>query len=367
MRATSVAMVLCFAFLLFSTIGLLATSLSTHHIPTLLFWAIVLNYGFFAVAYAYVSIRIHWLLVFAIMPVEFAANWWLQQQLLMQPVLPMVAHSELIRRVSGSVGLACLMIVVGYTLVILVISREGKRFFQVHAEIELAAEIHRALVPLISRRIGEFDIYGLSLASGEVGGDLVDAFVRPADGSWFAYVADVSGHGVSSGVLMAMLKSATRTSLRQNLGAGKMLDEVNSVFYSLKAPNSFATLAAINSSEPSGLEIIVAGHLPILHSDGHEVHELDTPGLPVGILPDSDFRAITLELKTGEMLAIVTDGLTEIFNKKGDEAGDGYIRTILLKEYGRSLEQIANRVLAEAKAWGVRSDDQSLLLVRRLG
>ncbi|MES2220089.1 MAG: PP2C family protein-serine/threonine phosphatase [Acidobacteriota bacterium] len=155
-------------------------------------------------------------------------------------------------------------------------------------------------------------------------------------------------------------------SLRQNHDAGKMLDEVNSVFYSLKAPNSFATLAAINFDEPSGLEIVVAGHLPILHCDGREVREIDTPGLPVGILANSEFRAITLDLEAGEMLAIVTDGLTEIFNKKGEESGDGYIRHILLKEYDRPLDRIANRVLAEAKGWGIRSDDQSLLLVRRI-
>lgn len=366
-RASSLVMMLCFAFLLFTTIGLLMTSLSQHHIPPLLFWSMVINYGLFAMAYAYVSIRIHWILIFAIIPFETLLNWWLQRQVEMQPLLPMVAHSELIARLNTALGLACLMIVIGYTLVFVVMAREGKRFFQVHAEIELASEIHRALVPTIDLRVGAFEIYGRSLPSGEVGGDLVDAFVRPENGSWFAYVADVSGHGVSSGVLMAMLKSAARMSLRQNQEAGKMLDEVNSVFYSLKAPSSFATLAAISYVEDRGLEIVVAGHLPVLHSDGREVRELDTPGLPVGILPESNFRAITLDLKTGEMLTIVTDGLTEIFDKEGDEAGDGYIRTILLKEYGRPLDQIANRVLAEANAWGARSDDQSLLLVRRVG
>lgn len=366
-RTGSLVMMLCFAFLLFSTIGLLMSSVSIHHIPPLLFWSMAINYGLFAVAYAYVSIRIHWILIFAIMPFETLLNWWLQKQVEMQPLLPMVAHSELISRLDKALGLACVMIVIGYTLVFVVMAREGKRFFHMHAEVELASEIHRALVPAIDLRVGGFEIYGRSLPSGEVGGDLVDAFVRPEDGSWFAYVADVSGHGVSSGVLMAMLKSAMRMSLRQNHETGKMLDEVNNVFYSLKAPNSFATLAAINFEEQSGLGVVVAGHLPILHSDGHEVRELDTPGLPVGILPDSEFRAIALDLRAGEMLAIVTDGLTEIFNKRSEEFGDGYIRTILLKEYGRSLEQIANRMLAEANAWGARSDDQSLLLVRRVG
>ena len=366
-RTSSLAMMLCFAFLVFSALGLLGTSLSTRHIPPLLFWSMVLNYGLFAMIYAYVAIRLHWLLIFAIIPIESVVNWWLEKQALMQPALPMVAHSELISRLDQAVGLACVMIIISYTLVFIVMSREAKRFFKMHAEVELASEIHRALVPLIDMRVGEFEIYGQSLPSGEVGGDLVDAFVRPEDGSWCAYVADVSGHGVSSGVLMAMLKSATRLSLRQNHDAGKMLDEVNSVFYSLKAPNTFATLAAISFQESSGLEIVVAGHSPILLSDGGEVRELDTPGLPVGILPDSDFRAIPLELKMGAVLAIVTDGLTEVFNKKGEEVGDAYIREALLTAYTRPLNEIANRLLAEANTWGARSDDQSLLLVRRLG
>jgi hypothetical protein len=257
-RTSSLVMMLCFAFLLFSTFGLLTISLSPRHIPPVLYWSMVINYGLFAVAYAYVSIRVHWVLIFAIMPVEFVLNWWLERQILMQPLLPMVAHSELIARLDKALGLACVMIVIGYTLVFVVLAREGKRYFQVHAEVELASEIHRALVPLINLRIGEFEIYGRSLASGEVGGDLVDAFIRPEGGGWIAYVADVSGHGVSSGVLMAMLKSAVRISLRQNPEAGKMLDEVNSVFYSLKAPNSFATAAAISFTEQTGMEVVMA-------------------------------------------------------------------------------------------------------------
>jgi sigma-B regulation protein RsbU (phosphoserine phosphatase) len=176
----------------------------------------------------------------------------------------------------------------------------------------------------------------------------------------------VSGHGVSSGVLMAMLKSATRMSLRQNSIATKMLSEVNQVFYSLKAPNAFATFAAISCTEQSGLEVLVAGHLPVLHCDGRELTELDTPGLPVGILPDADFRAVTVELSGGDVLAIVTDGLTEVFNSADTELGVAYIKATLLRECDRPLEQIANSLLAQAEQWGPRSDDQSLLLVRRL-
>ena len=367
MQGTSLALLLLFVFLVFFVIGLLTTSGNPRHIPLLLFWAMVTTYGAFAVIYAGVSLRFNWLLIFAIMPIEWLVFWWFNKRLELQPVLPSIAHSELANRLGWSIGLACLLIVVSYTLVWMVLQREAKRFFRVNAEVELASEIHRALVPRIDMRIGAFEIYGLSVPSGEVGGDLVDALVRPQRGSWIAYLADVSGHGVSSGVLMAMLKSATRMSLRQNVDAPRMLDEVNEVFYALKAPSSFATFAAISCTEQEGLEVIVAGHLPVLCCNGREVRELDTPGLPLGILPESQFCALSLDVGVGDILAIFTDGLTEVFNKKEVELEDGYIRRTLVEEYHRPLEQLASRLIAQANAWGPATDDQSLLLVRRTG
>lgn len=363
-QPSSLAMLLGFAFLLFSTIGLLITAISPYRIPLLLFLALAVSYGLFAAAYAYVSIRIHWLIIFAILPFESLVIWWLQKQVLLQPQWPSVAHSEMLIRLNWSVGLACILIVASYVLVFMVTGREGKRFFRVHAEVELAAEIHRALVPMIDLCVDGFQIYGVSVPSGEVGGDLVDAFNRPEAGGWIAYLADVSGHGVSSGVLMAMLKSAIRMSLRRNNNAPKMLEEVNEVFYSLKAPNSFATFAGIACTRDSGLEVVVAGHLPILYSTEKEVQELDTPGLPIGILPQSDFHSLSLNIRPGEILAIVTDGLTEVFNTRGEELGDSYIKRTLERERNRPLDQIAATLLAQATEWGPRSDDQSLLLVR---
>jgi serine phosphatase RsbU (regulator of sigma subunit) len=211
-------------------------------------------------------------------------------------------------------------------------------------------------------RLGDYDIYGLSLPSGEVGGDLVDC-VGDAQ-QWIAYVADVSGHGVSSGVLMAMLKSATRTSLRRNDSAVMMLQDVNEVFYSLKAPNAFATFAGVRKTPNDELEILVAGHLPVLHCDGEKVNELSTPGLPVGILPDGGFQSITAPLKAGELLLVVSDGLTEVFNKEQEEIGAEYMKDILLRDCGAPLEQIASHVLRDANAHGPRSDDQTILLIR---
>jgi serine phosphatase RsbU (regulator of sigma subunit) len=63
-------------------------------------------------------------------------------------------------------------------------------------------------VPELSFRTSEFEFFGASFPSGTVGGDLVG--VIAPNGGWFAYVADVSGHGVPAGVLMSMTKGAVR-------------------------------------------------------------------------------------------------------------------------------------------------------------
>ena len=80
--------------------------------------------------------------------------------------------------------------------------REGSRYYKLHTELALARAIHRELVPPISRQIGEYEFRGVSIPSGEVGGDLVDLVDHDEGSAWTAYVTDVSGHGVPSGVLM---------------------------------------------------------------------------------------------------------------------------------------------------------------------
>jgi serine phosphatase RsbU (regulator of sigma subunit) len=83
---------------------------------------------------------------------------------------------------------------------------------------ELATEIHRVLVPAINTRIVDFEFYGGSLPGSEIGGYLLD--VVQGHGSWTAYIADVSGHGVAPGVVMGMVKSAARRRLSSGDSVG---------------------------------------------------------------------------------------------------------------------------------------------------
>jgi sigma-B regulation protein RsbU (phosphoserine phosphatase) len=230
---------------------------------------------------------------------------------------------------------------------------------------KLAAEVHQALVPVVSRRIGGFEIYGASVPSGQVGGDLVDVIDR--DHEWLAYVGDVSGHGVPAGMIMAMVKSAARMGNVQGEGISAFLADLNRVLLSVSAPNVFVTFACLTSSDHGCVRFALAGHLPVLHyrKQLQTVEERLVANLPLAIVPDARFDAAAIECETGDVLAVLTDGLTESADRKGHELGLEPLKALLLQCAGQSLEQIAGALRNRSLEQGKQLDDQTVLLVRR--
>lgn len=246
------------------------------------------------------------------------------------------------------------------------VSIEGRRYVRIHSEMQLAADIRRALVPEISRRIGEFDFYGASVPSGAVGGDLLDV-IEHGQGS-FSYVADVSGHGVPAGVLMAMVKSAARMRLAGHSRTGRFLDDPNAVLYPLRKFDTFVTFAYLCSHGDSTMEFSLAGHPPILHFPAlsGEVLEYSVSNLPLGIFPEQQFESSSLSIAPGDLLAILTDGLPETFDAKQNELGMEALKRMIHEFRARPLREIFDHVRAKTLAFGKQLDDQTLLLIRRL-
>ena len=252
----------------------------------------------------------------------------------------------------------------GYTCFVTVTITEGRRYFRVHAEMALAADIHRVLVPPIDSRIDGFEFYGSSVPSGEVGGDLIDLFQQGR--GWIAYIADVSGHGVAPGVMMAMVKSAARMQLSSGEKSTALLERMNSVLYPIKKPEMFVTFAYL-ACNGERVEYSSAGHPAILHYHAatREITELGCSNLPVAILDGQPFAAESVECAPGDMFVLITDGLLEITNAKDEEFGLAGVKSVVSAHGGESLKAIHGALLTAAKEFGQPADDQSLMLVRR--
>src|SRR5215469_9383765 len=262
--------------------------------------------------------------------------------------------------------LGCLAtILLGYAFFVRFVRKQGLRYFRVQTEIELAEQIHRNLVPPFAQHAAQHEFYGLSAPRGEMGGDLVDLV---QDGSQcVGYLADVSGHGVPSGVLMAMVKSAVRMRLAASSEPEALLEGLNRVISELTAPEMFVTVALVSLGRSNDLRFATAGHLPILHfrSATGLVTELSTPNPPIGMFKEQKFATCHLEFASGDMAVLVTDGLTEAANETDEEYGLERVKEQITRHSRDSLKVLCDTLLKDARKFGKQTDDVSLLLVRR--
>jgi sigma-B regulation protein RsbU (phosphoserine phosphatase) len=271
------------------------------------------------------------------------------------------------RRLVMDAVLTIFCLTLGYVLFMMVILREGTRSMMLRAEMALARDIHQSLVPPLDRRMDGIEICGISIPSGDVGGDLVDHVDLPG-GRWIGYVADVSGHGVPAGLLMGMVKSSTRTRLQTPATLVELLVDLNRIVIDARRPNMFVTFAAVRATEAGRVEFTLAGHLPIfrLRPGAADVETLSVSQIPLGILESHPFESGTSDWEPGDVLALVTDGLAEVFDREDREFGLDGIRQRLVALAGRPLPEIRDGVLAAVRAHGPQLDDQTLLLIRRV-
>ena len=256
--------------------------------------------------------------------------------------------------------------ILGYIFFIVFISGQGMRHVRLSTEIDLARDIHAVLVPPIEFCNQRFDIYGTSLPTSEVGGDLLDLDV--ANGTLTCYVADISGHGVGANLLMGMFKSAVRTRLRQEGDLATLITDVNNALYPLRKPSMFLTTAAIRFTEGAPMEFLVAGHLPILHYRAAErtAVSLTTRQLGVGIQANYEFKKDSAEVQAGDCLLLATDGITEVEDRHGSAFGLERLAALLQEEHARPAKEIYELIRSHVARQGAQKDDQTLLVIRCL-
>jgi sigma-B regulation protein RsbU (phosphoserine phosphatase) len=267
-------------------------------------------------------------------------------------------------RAAIEAGACCLMVIIGYIFFVRFVGTEGAEQLRLRTEVNLAQEIHAVLVPPVHQTIGHVEVYGRSNPSAEVGGDLLDVF--SGEESVVVTVADVSGHGVAAGTMMAMMKSAARVKLMDGAKLDTLVQDLNRVMFQLKGDGMFATIAALRFHAAGAVEVAVAGHLPVLRvrAASGDVELLPNEQLPLGIVEDTSFWSRTVEGESGDVFVLLTDGLTEVENVKGEELGWEPIRDLVAARRSSPLPEIHEAIMRKVTGHGRQEDDQTLALIR---
>jgi len=303
-----------------------------------------------------------WLL--ATVAVQMAGTWFLRGPALATPFVFLTDLTQEARLRIDSLA-AVFTVISGYTAFIVFIERDAKRQIAMRTELDLATEMHRTLVPRIDTTIGASTFHGVSDPSGQVGGDLVDV-IALRDKGWLAYVADVSGHGVSSGLVMGMVKSAVRMAIDDELALPVLAGRLNALLCSQLNPGTYVTMGAMRGHADGQVDVLIAGHPPLLRTrrEGHGIEDVATDNIPLGVMADWTFTATSITLAPGDTLVLLTDGLFEVFDRKDRDLGLDSVRAVIAAARAEAPAAIATRVFDRARAFGAQLDDQSILVVR---
>ncbi len=221
---------------------------------------------------------------------------------------------------------------------ILPIDEKGKLFlgltdgvFQTEMERELlsAQRMQQRLLPA-GKSMGGVPYAYMYIPCFGVGGDLPDVY--ELDGKTYGVLADVSGKGISAGMLSAFVKAGFD---RKEKNLAKALSTLNLKFNELNQDErSYITVASVSiDKKEQKLRYAVAGHnAPILLKNSLGINEIEAPAPPISTwMPDFSYSERELPFEKGDLLVLLTDGVTECTNAKGEQFGIERTESVLLQ------------------------------------
>jgi phosphoserine phosphatase RsbU/P len=234
------------------------------------------------------------------------------------------------------------------------------------SDLSLAARIQRGLLPKPGLAPVGWDVRYHYQPAGMVSGDYCDLF--EIDGGLLLMLGDVSGKGVAASMLMSHLHATFRSLAEGGLPLDRMVEGANRIFCESTLAGQFATLVVGRVTQDGSVELVNAGHLPVLHIHGDGVTPKDSNGVPLGMFCTTRFPVHRLTLAHGDTLLLYTDGLTEAQNRAGAEYGLHRIRTLAARHTGKEPAGLISECLEDLLSFreGLKqTDDLTLLAIRR--
>jgi sigma-B regulation protein RsbU (phosphoserine phosphatase) len=220
----------------------------------------------------------------------------------------------------------------------LVQAEEASRRYQ--QELSIAAGIQQRLMAVTIPEVPFARLAGRNLSCKEIGGDFFDA-VNTEDGLAIV-LADVSGKGVSAALLASTLQGMIYSQLTARMPLVDIVTAVNRFFTHKHIGEKYATVIVARIHPDGELEYVNCGHVPPLLVSNQAVNRPTHGNLPVGLLKDATYESDRCRMKPGDRLVLVTDGVTEAENARGDFFEDSRLEIVAAKSH--SLEDIFTAV-----------------------
>ncbi|MDA7603802.1 SpoIIE family protein phosphatase [Candidatus Pelagibacter sp.] len=229
-------------------------------------------------------------------------------------------------------------------------------------EVEIVGEIQKSL--LSSNKKKPFPLAGINIPAKVVSGDFYN-FNELGDNKYGFGVADVSGKGIKSSLLMSKASSLYSCLSKTNFSPASLLIQLNDEICETISRGMFVTmLIGIYDSNSNELLLANAGHEPpIIMDQDDNFSNFEEAGPPLGIVKKTEYKEYKINFKKSSIY-VFTDGITEIKNPEGNELGskgfENYITRFKDKPNNERLKLIIDNVLNSKY---IQKDDLTIVVL----
>jgi len=243
-----------------------------------------------------------------------------------------------------------------------------ERQLEIEEDLRVAAQVQTSLAPKSSVR-GNLTVDSFYHPVHSIGGDF--AVVNWHDQDQVSLLmCDVSGHGIGSALVANRIYSETTFHLRAGISFTDMFGKLNRfLMEDIAGSGMFVTVAAARiDARQRRMHFAGAGHPPTMIARGsHSPVLLQSRSMVLGALPDAEATSDSLEveLEPDDRVVLYTDGITDVFNSRGEMLGVEGVQEIVREASVLPAEKMKQRILNGVVAWrnGPATDDASLMLV----
>jgi len=254
------------------------------------------------------------------------------------------------------------------------VHREANEKRAIEGDLRNAREVQRVLLPQGDPQIRGFRVNGMNVPARIISGDYYD-YIDLGDGRLGVVVADVSGKGVSAGLLMAMCRSLIRAVSQKNDSPATVLAKVNRyLFPDIREDMFISLIYGVLDADRGSFTFARAGHDPALvyrKVDG-VVESLRPKGMALGIDEGDVFERVTkdevVELNSGDCVLLFTDGVKEALDAEGEEFGMDKLSDVFRTAARLGAEVAVKRVeeaVGRHAGDGPQMDDITIVVIER--
>ena len=229
-------------------------------------------------------------------------------------------------------------------------------------EIEIVGDIQKTL--LSQNKDETFPIVGINIPAKVVSGDFYN-FSDLGGGRYGFGVADVSGKGIKSSLLMSKASSLYRCLSKTIFSASELLKILNDEICETASRGMFVTMViGVYDSNKKELLLSNAGHEPpLIFSKGETFSNLEEAGPPLGIAPKFKFTEKLIPFNESSMY-IFTDGITEMKDANGEMLGQEGFQNYIKKYQNTVNNQRLKKIIEDLiKSGRIQKDDLTIVAI----